>query len=256
MARRSHLDPSAFELAGGPLGVLLIHGFTGAPTEMRLLGQFLNARGMTVSAPLLPGHGSAVEQMNRCRWQEWTGCVEQALADLRGRCAQLFVGGLSMGALLALHLASLNPDLRGALLYSPALKVADRRLALTPAAKYLVRSLSKGINADGDLTDPAAREHLWSYEDIPIAAAAELDSLRRSVQRRLSQVACPLLIVHSTRDAAIHPDSAQAIYDGVSTPPAAKTLLTLHNSGHNLLVDSEWQFVAEQTARFIYAHLA
>jgi carboxylesterase len=238
------------------LGVLLIHGFTGAPPEMRLLGEYLHARGMTVAAPLLPGHGTSVEEMNRCRWQEWTGCVEQALAELRRRCTQLFVGGLSMGALLALHLASQNPDLRGALLYSPAMKVADRRLALTPVAKFLVRSLPKGANADRDLTSPVARQHLWSYEDVPIAAAAELASLRRWVQRRLSQIACPLLIVHSTLDSAIRPDSAQAIYEGVSTPPAAKTLLTLHNSGHNLLVDSEWEFVAEQTARFIYTHLA
>lgn len=256
MARRSHLDPSAVELTGGPVGVLLIHGFTGAPTEMRRLGDYLHRRGMTVAAPLLPGHGAAVEEMNRRRWQEWTDCVEQALAGLRSRCTKLFVGGLSMGALLALHLASQNPDLRGVMLYSPALKVADRRLALAPAAKYLVHSLPKGAKADGDLTDPAAKEHLWSYEEIPVAAAAELLSLRRAVQRRLPLVTCPLLIVHSTHDAAIRSDSAQAVYDGVSTPRAEKTLLTLHNSGHNLLVDSEWEFVAEQTARFIFAHLA
>ncbi len=51
MARQSHLDPSGFDLPGGPVGVLLIHGFTGAPTEMRLMAEYLHARGMTVSAP-------------------------------------------------------------------------------------------------------------------------------------------------------------------------------------------------------------
>jgi carboxylesterase len=255
MARQSHLDPSGFDLPGGPVGVLLIHGFTGAPTEMRLMAEYLHARGMTVSAPLLPGHGTSVEDMNRRRWQEWTGCVEEALAGLRSRCTQLFVGGLSMGSLLTLYLASQNPDLCGAMVYSPALKVADRRLALAPVVKYFVRSTPKGANADLDLTSPTAQQHLWSYEDNPVAAAAELSSLRREVQRRLPQVACPLLIVHSTRDPAIRPDSAQAVYDGVSTPAAEKTLLTLHNSGHNLLVDSEWEAVAEQTARFVFAHI-
>jgi carboxylesterase len=88
-----------------------------------------------------------------------------------------------------------------------------------------------------------------------VAAAAELIALRRDVRRNLSRVACPLLIVHSTKDPAISPDSAQAVYQGVGTPARRKTLLTLHNSGHVLLVDSEWQYVAEQTAWFIYDNL-
>ncbi len=255
MTRRPHLDPRSFDLPGGPLGVLLLHGYTGSPPEMRLLGEYLHSRGMTVSAPLLPGHGTSVDEMNRCRWRDWTNCVEQALADLRSRCSLVFVGGLSMGTLLTLYLAGHHPDLAGVMLYSPALKVADRRLALTPLAKYFVHSLPKGANADQDLTDPTAQQHLWSYEENPIAAAAELLALRRQVQLLLPAVACPLLIVHSTLDPAIRPDSAQAVYDGVSTPVAEKTLLTLHNSGHVLLVDSEWEYVAEQTARFIFAHL-
>ncbi len=255
MAQRSHLDPSGFTLPGGPVGVLLIHGFTGAPTEMRLLAESLNARGMTVLAPLLPGHGTTPDDMNDCCWRDWTDCAEEALAELRSRCAPVFVGGLSMGSLLTLYLAAQHGDLAGAMLYSPALKVADRRLGLAPLAKYIVHSLPKGANADRDLTDPAAKERLWSYDVNPVAAAAELLALRREVRRRLSQVTCPLLIVHSTHDPAISPDSAQAVYDGVSTPAANKTMVTLHNCGHNLLVDSEWEYIAEQTARFIFGHL-
>jgi carboxylesterase len=255
MTRRSHLDPSSFFLPGGPIGVLLLHGYTGSPPEMRLLGDDLHSRGMTISAPLLPGHGVTVEDMNRSRWRDWTDCAEQALADLRSRCRTVFVGGLSMGTLLTLYLASRHADLPGAMLYSPALKVSDRRLALTPLARYVVDSVPKGANSDQDLTSPTAAQHLWSYERNPVAAAAELLALRREVRRNLSQVICPLLIVHSTKDPAISPDSAQAVYDGVGTPAGRKALLTLHNSGHVLLVDSEWEYVAEQTARFIYANL-
>lgn len=255
MTRRSHLDPNSFYLPGGPLGALLLHGYTGSPPEMRLLGDNLHSRGMTVSAPLLPGHGTTVEDMNRSCWRDWTGCAEQALAELRGRCRLVFVGGLSMGTLLTLYLAARHADLSGAMLYSPALKVSDRRLALAPLAKYVIGSVPKGANADQDLTSPTAAQHLWSYERNPVAAAAELIALRRDVRRNLSRVVCPLLIVHSTKDPAISPDSAQAVYQGVGTAASRKTLLTLHNSGHVLLVDSEWQYVAEQTARFIYANL-
>ena len=251
MTQQPHLDPSAFFLEGGSVGVLFIHGFTGAPTEMRLLGDYLNQHGLTVSAPLLPGHGTTVEEMNRCKWTDWTAAVERALTELRQRCDTVFVGGLSMGSLLTLFLAAHHPDLPGAVLYSPALKIADRRLALAPLAKYVVRTLPKDVNGDFDLTDPEAHRHLWSYDENPVAAAAELMKLRREVERRLSQVTCPLLIIYSTLDRSIHPDSARLTYELAGTPAANKQLVTLHNSGHNLGVDSEWQLVAETTLQFI-----
>ncbi len=251
MTRHSHLDPNSFFLQGGPTGVLLIHGFTGAPTEMRLLGDYLHEHGLSVSAPLLPGHGTTVEEMNRCKWTDWTGSVERAFAELRERCATVFVGGLSMGSLLTLYLAAHHPDLPGVVLYSPALKIGDRRLALTPLAKYVVRTLPKDVNGDSDLTDPEARQRLWSYDENPVAAAAELMALRREVQRLMPRVTCPLLIIHSTLDRSIHPDSARLTYELAGTPAAGKQLVTLHNSGHNLGVDSEWELVAETTLQFI-----
>lgn len=65
-------SPQAFFLEGGPLGAFLIHGFTGSPTETRLVGDYLNQRGITVSAPRLPGHGVTVDELNRCRWTDWS----------------------------------------------------------------------------------------------------------------------------------------------------------------------------------------
>lgn len=255
MARRPHLDPSAFSLPGGSTGVLLIHGFTGAPTEMRLLGEYLHARGLTVAAPLLPGHGTTPDEMSRQRWQDWTAHVEQALAELRSRCTQVFVGGLSMGALLTLYLAAHHPDLSGAMVYSPALKVPGRAIMLSPLAKYFMKQVDKGPDSDKDLTSPTAPDHLWSYEVMPVASIAQLWALQRQVERLLPRVVSPLLVVHSTGDPTIRHDSAQRVFDGVGTPAAAKSLLTLHNSGHNLLVDSEWKEIAATTWQFIQAHL-
>lgn len=251
MTRQPHLDPSPFFLPGGPVGVLLIHGFTGSPPEMRLLGDYFHQRGLTVAAPLLPGHGTTVDDMNRCQWSEWTDTVETALAELRARCTTVFVGGLSMGSLLTLYLAGRHPDLPGAILYSPAVKINDWRLYLTPLLKYVVPKRAK--SGQSDLTDPQAQQRLWSYEEQPIAAAAELLKLGARVRRLLPRVTCPLLIVYSVRDLDIHPDSARITYERVASTD--KELLPLYNSGHGLTVDSEWQFVAEKTYGFIQAHL-
>lgn len=250
MTRHSHLDPSPFFLEDGPIGVLLIHGFTGSPPEMRLVGDYLHQRGFTVSGPLLPGHGTTVEDMNRCQWTDWTSHVEKALADLQARCETVFVGGLSMGSLLTLYLAAHHPELHGAILYSPAVVVADRLIYLAPVLKHLIPTKPK--SDESDMADPEADLRLWSYEENPVFAAHELLKLIRRVRRFLPQVTRPLLIIHSTLDQAIHPNSARYTYDRVGS--ADKELVTLHNSGHCITVDSEWEAVAEKTCEFIQAH--
>ncbi|MBU0703389.1 MAG: alpha/beta fold hydrolase [Chloroflexi bacterium] len=249
MTQHSHLDPSPFFLEGGPVGVLLIHGFTGSPPEMRPLGDYLHQRGYTVSGPLLPGHGTTVEDMNRRKWTEWTGHAEQSLADLQARCETVFVGGLSMGALLTLYLAAHHPELPGAITYSPAVVVANRLIYLAPALKHLLPTRSQ--SGESDLTDPEADLRLWSYEQDPVFAAHELLKLIRQVRRLLPQVTCPLLVIHSTLDTAIHPTSAQFTYDRVGSTD--KELVTLRNSGHCITVDSEWESVAAKTYEFIQA---
>lgn len=249
MTHNPHIDPSPFTLDGGSVGVLLIHGFTGSPPEMRVVGDHLHRKGLTVSAPLLPGHGTTVEELNRCTWTDWTAHAEEALAALQARCETVFVGGLSMGSLLALYLAATHPELAGAILYSPALLVAERLLYLTPILKYLIPTRPKASNDDGDLTDPEAKLRSWSYEENPVFAAHELLKLIHRVRRLLPQVTCPLLFVHSTLDRSIHPKSVQFTYGRVGS--ADKEVLALHNSGHNLVVDSEREFVAEETYRFI-----
>ena len=250
MIRHAHLAPSPFFLDGGPVGVLLIHGFTGSPPEMHVVGDYLHQRGLTVSGPLLPGHGTTVDAMNRCRWTDWTDHVEGALADIQARCEMVFVGGLSMGSVLTLCLAAHHHELPGIVTYSPAVWPADRLIYLTPVLKHLIRRKPK--SDDSDLTDPEAELRLWSYDENPAFAAHELLKLLRRVRGLLSQVTCPILIIHSTLDTAIHPDSARRTYERVGS--ADKELVTLHNSGHCLTVDSEWETVAEKTYTFIQAH--
>jgi carboxylesterase len=250
MTQHAHLDPSAFFLEGGQTGVLLIHGFTGSPTEMRWIGDYLHTRGLTISGPLLPGHGTTPAEMNRCRWTDWTGHVEQALTDLRARCERVFVAGLSMGSLLTLYLAAHHPDLPGAITYSPAVWTADRLIYLTPIVKHFkpLRPKSGG----SDLVDPKAELQLWSYDADPVVAAHELLKLIRQVRRLLPRVTCPLLIIHSTGDSVIHPESARRTYEWVGS--GNKQLITLNESGHCITVDHQWEFVAEKTYDFIRNH--
>jgi carboxylesterase len=250
MVQNAHLDPAPFFLSGGRTGVLLIHGYTGAPPEMRWVGDYLYQRGMTVAAPRLPGHGTTPDDMNRRRWREWTAHVEEALDTLQARCRPVFVAGLSMGSLLALHLAIQRPALPGIVLYSPAVWVSNRLLTLAPFVKHLKKMRPK--SGKSDLFAPEAQALVWGYDVDPIAAASELLGLMRTVRRRLSDVTCPALILYSTCDRTIHAESAQRTFARLGSRD--KQIIALDASGHCITVDGERERVAAHTYEFICAH--
>ena len=87
-----------FSAGGGPIGVVVLHGFTGSPQSMRPLAQALAAAGFSVELPLLPGHGTSVGDMVPTRWSDWSSVAEAAYGDLAGRSDRVFVAGLSMAA--------------------------------------------------------------------------------------------------------------------------------------------------------------
>lgn len=244
-------NPAPFDLSGGPVGALLIHGFTGSPPEMRLIGDYLHHRGFTVAAPLLPGHGTTPEDLSRVAWTDWVGHVQAALEDLQDRCEDVFVAGLSGGGLLTLYLAATESNLRGAITYSAAVKLRNPLIRLVPLGKYLMRYFPKQPEHQ---TDPQAASRMWNYDVWPTFAADELRKLVRQVNRLLPQIRCPLLIVQSTADEHVPPESAAHIYARVASTD--KQLLMLHDSGHALTVDSQWEQVAERTHQFMLQQLS
>ena len=254
MARTPGLDPSAFTLQGGPVGCLLLHGYTGSPPEMRLVGEYLNQRGITVSAPLLSGHGTEPEDLNRYKWTDWYADAEDALIELRSRCSILFVAGLSMGALLTLHLGARHPEIMGLITYSPPIGVRNKLIHLSPYLKYFIRQWGKADdNADTDLTDPEAVKRLWSYETNPTWGAHEVYKLMRLVRRELPAITRPILIMQSTKDEAVAAAAGQLLYDEIGS--SDKEFVLLHNSGHCITVDAEREEVFQHSHDFIAAHI-
>ncbi len=246
--RALQVDPRPFFLEGGTSGTLLLHGFSGTPREMRPLGDYLHTRGLTIDAPLLPGHGETLAEMNRTKWQAWTGAVESAYARLKTRCEQCIIAGFSMGSLLALWLAENTNELAGIVLYSPALKIANWRLHLTPLLRHFMKSLQ--VTEESDLHNPEAESWLGGFARYSIPASAELLALQRYVRRNLSRVQTPALVVYSTGDRSIHPQSGPETVRMLSRQVPVESLV-LHDSGHAVVVDQKWETVAETTFRFV-----
>ncbi len=241
-----HLDGAAFDFAGGPTGVLLLHGFGATPVEVHWLGTTLHQHGYTVVGPRLPGHGTTVQEINRCHWRDWAQHAERAYRDLAARCERVFVGGESMGGLLALYLGSDHPEIAGLLAFAPALRIANRWAYLAPLLKFFVKQLPKKRKSD---PESVVNQRWQGYTVDPVPALAQLLALQRQVRRRLPRVTQPLLVLQGRLDTTLDLRGAQEIVDRVRSTD--KTLVWLDQSTHCLLLDIERQAAAQQTLAFM-----
>ncbi|MBI3734685.1 MAG: alpha/beta fold hydrolase [Chloroflexi bacterium] len=239
-----------FTFAGGPLGCLLVHGFTGTCNEMRWLGAQLAAEGYTVLAPLLAGHGTTPQDMNTTRWPDWYASALDGYRQLRAECGQVFVLGLSMGGALALHLAALEA-VDGLVVMATPLHVRDWRLTLFRPFQRFIPYWPVG---SGDTA--ADLEHL-QYSHMPTACVMSMLELFRRVERELPRVAAPSLLIGSRLDPLAPPREIWFIYDRLppiqvgGLPAAHKEMVMLERGGHVVCDDVERETLWAHARRFI-----
>ena len=166
------------DVPGGPVGVLLSHGFTGTTQSIRPWAEHLAAAGLTVRAPRLPGHGTTWQDMGTTTWQDWYDELERAFDDLRRRCESVFVMGLSMGGTLTLRLAQLRADeVAGIVVVNSSLASERRDATLAPLLSRVLPSLP-GVGSDikkpGVTELPAVAVALAGREALPPRGAVAL----------------------------------------------------------------------------------
>jgi len=233
-----------FFLPGGSSGVLLIHGFTGSPAEVRLLGDFLHKEGYTVLAPRLSGHGTTVEEMANTKWPHWYSTVEDAYHLLRGICSNITVIGLSMGGLLALKLATEYQIERLVSLSTPIF-IADKRLDMLPVYRMFHNFIPKKRKIYADV-EP---KYSVGYAATPLSSLSSLLNLIQHLDSLLPQIQAPILIVQGRQDHTVQPRSGQYIYDMVGSNE--KTLIWLEKSGHLVTIDIEREQVFTKISEFL-----
>lgn len=238
-----HLEGESFDWEAGPVGVLLFHGYTATTCEVRLLARKLFASGYSVSAPLLPGHGTTPESLNQTHWADWTRAGEATFHGLSQRCQRVVVGGESAGALIALYLASQHPEIAAVLCYAPALKLLLKPIDIATLylASPFVVSIPKGS------IDVSTG---WQgYTVNPLKGAIELLKLEREVARRLPSISQPLLIVSGRLDTTIDPAGVETIYQNVRSSQKEKVLM--EHSSHVVLLDQELETISALTLDFL-----
>ncbi|HYF90961.1 MAG TPA: alpha/beta fold hydrolase [Symbiobacteriaceae bacterium] len=233
-------EPFCFE--HGPIACLLLHGFSGSPAEIRPLGEYLATKGVTVHAPLLPGHGTDPEDLRRTRWPQWIRAAETELRGLQQRYGQVHVVGFSMGGLIALYLGAHSQVASVTTLACP-IKLADWRQVLVPLAKYFVPYYPARVS------NPEIALQLDSYDRFPVAAVHSLLHLARQVRKDLPRVEGPLLVVQGERDRWIAAESADYIL--ASAGSSVKELMMLPGRNHLITLEHGREEVFAAVHRWI-----
>jgi carboxylesterase len=262
----------SFELRGdGRKGVLLIHGLTGAPSEMRPLARRLHRAGFDVSVPQLAGHGENEATLLKTSWRDWLDSARSAYGRLAQQVDEVYVAGICVGGALGLALCAERPEIRGAAAYSMTFEYdgwnMPRFAVAAPLIQFvahlpLVRQLSWKETYPYGLKDLRLRELAsrapdalieGSIDRLPIGALYEMYRLARHVERLGSEIRTPTLIVHAREDDMAHLRNAYRLRDALAGPVR---LEVLEDSYHMIHVDKERGWVGDLTAAFFGAPVA
>src|SRR3954449_9906720 len=214
-------DAEPFAADGAPVGAVLCHGLTGMPGSMRPWAEALAAAGLTVRLPRLPGHGTRWQDANKVSWQDWLDEVERALDEVRSRCEQIFVLGLSMGGTLALRLAEQRgTDITGVVVVNPSLFTTRKDAKVLPLLRLVVPSMPPVANAvkKRGVPEPA-------YDRLPVKAAYQLSKLWKITTDDLPQLTQPLLVLTSRDDHVVEPVNSERLMQDAGTTDKRQVIL-------------------------------
>ena len=254
--------------------VVLIHGLTGTPNEMRFLANYLNKKGYTVICPRLANHGESIRVLKRTRWQEFYESVRRLFTEgeLKDHKGPIFTGGLSMGALLALLIADEFKDkVRGVCCLAPTLFYDGWN---TPWTRYIlplgyytplkyfsyfkeeppygikneaIQSRIHKYYAKATLEDMENVEQ-YGYPYFPVMQLCQLKYLISHLVKRLPHIKMPVQLVQAKDDDMTSVKNSKFIYDRVAS--SVKEIVLLYDSYHVVTADQERDTVAAKMEVF------
>lgn len=261
-------EPIALE-AGGDRAALVLHGFGDTPESVATVAHDLHARGWTVHAPLLAGHGRDLRTFARSTAEEWLGTAQDAYGALRARRARVAIVAQSMGGALAAVLAAVlaAERARAGRAEPSALVLLAPYLDLPASVRWgarLAPLLALGapyLSSDGgarSLHDPEARAVSLGPKVVTPRLVRELARAVTWGRAALPQVAAPTLVVASRQDNRIGPAAMVAAVAriGRAVPGAEQpALVWLERCGHVIAADHERDAVAAHTGAWLDAHV-
>jgi carboxylesterase len=261
-------------LAGNlPRTVILLHGLTGTPNEMRHLAFYLNKRGYNVICPRLAKHGQPLNILKYMKWEEIYDALRPVFLKALDAGNKVYVAGLSMSALFVLLLAEEFGDkLAGGICLSPTLFFDGWNIPwynrLLPLASYTplkytlyfkegtpygiknekIRGMVHRHYSKAKLDDVEGISK-YGYAFFPVSLFNQLHRLVRKVTPLLGKVNAPMLLIHPREDDTASVKNSQFIHDRIASK--IKKLVILNDSYHIITADQEREKVACEMKDFL-----
>jgi carboxylesterase len=231
-------------------GCVLVHGFTGAPKEMRLMGEALQSVGISSLGVRLAGHATQPDDLKRMLWQDWLTSVEDGIHMLSDICDQVFIAGLSLGGILSLVAASRYKQLKGVIAIATPYNLGDDwRLKFTRPLSLLIPEIEKKGSETRDTS--TARVHI-DYPAYPTRGIAELQDLTKVLYLSIPSIKIPVLLINSKEDRTVPIWHAEKIQEEIKSADVDRMII--EESGHVITEDVGREKVFEAAIQFIRRH--
>ena len=248
--------PIELATSGARDAILLIHGFGDSPDTLRFLAADLHARGFSVYAPLLPGHGRTLEAFRASARGTWLNAARDAYANVAARYERVGVVGLSMGGALAVLVAIDQPQVAALVLLAPYIETPRslRWLAhVAPAAGVVMPYVGRGVSNPLSIRDPEERTRSLGYGASTPHLLADLEALASAARGVLGRVRAPTLYVQSREDNRLTMKAAEDTFAAIGAP--VKRLEWVSGSGHVITVDYARERVSELVGSWMAEYL-
>ncbi len=229
--------------------VVLVHGWSSTPYEMRVLGEQLQEQGFGVDAPLLSGHGLRPECLENVTWQQWVRDVQKAVTRVKKQYKKVYVGGMSIGGNLSLHVAADNDDVDGLILMSTPYKMRYEKLGLClaymtrPFINYKKKYYPRVLNSEPSITQ------LISYQRYPISSAFEAFEAIKQTHGKLHKIKQPVFLIQPEKDHLIAKNSVFEIYKRLSSQQ--KEMRLIKKASHNFMGNGKHKQVFDDVVSFV-----
>lgn len=264
-------DKYSFSMEGtNGQGIVLVHGLTGIPAEMKLVAKQLNRAGYSIYAPLLRGHGVDVPTLTKTSWQNWRDGLLEDMQKFSTQVDSLFTAGICVGGKLGmLATEEMGGKAKAAAIYSPCFRFDGWNVPwyykLAPLGLPVMvkfpwwRNKTYGETETMGIKDDRLRQFMAGTEtegvinDFPVLSLLQMYRLGSELQRRLPSFKTPTLVVHAHEDDLSHPRHARAIAKRIAAP---HELFWVEDSYHMVHVDKQYPHVAKRTAEFFAGYHA
>ena len=227
----SRFDPNNYEFnPESNIGIYLIHGFSSTTYELKLLAEILAHKGHHVVLNNLPGHGTNIDDCNQYQYNDWLDYSKIEFAKLCSSCDEVFIIGCSMGAVISLYLASIFP-VSGIIVGGTVLKfkLFFNTYYLNTMLCHILKKREKKLTFPKEIRDTI---EFYGYNQYPLIALNEFRKMNNMVLKKLKDIKCPILMIHSNNDKVSIKENVDVIVSNIASDK--QEILELEYAHHNM----------------------